>query len=67
MKKIISFMSLIFVMTISITYAQEITGPELGGNGPFESPEQRRCPDGKTKTVCVAHDYLGCGDIKGCG
>lgn len=36
--KIISFMSLIFVMNIS--YSQEMAGPESGGDGPFQSPEQ---------------------------
>ncbi|MBC6366368.1 hypothetical protein [Algoriphagus sp. AK58] len=61
----IAFIVLAFAL---VTSSQVFGQASLPGDegGPRESPEQRRCPDGKIKTVCEPHDYLGCGDIKGC-
>lgn len=64
MKKI-GFIILAFAIVTSTQVFGQTSLPGDDG-GPRESPEQRRCPDGKIKTVCVPHDYLGCGDIKGC-
>jgi|GEM_PF-2286673 hypothetical protein len=60
MKKIaFVFLSFLMITSLSVFGQASIDGPR-------ESPEQRRCPDGKIKTVCEPHDDLGCGDIKGC-
>jgi hypothetical protein len=65
MKKI-SFLFLV-VALIATTHLNTFGQASLPDpDGPKESPEQRRCPDGKIRTVCEPHDYLGCGDIKGC-
>ncbi|MDO8968470.1 hypothetical protein [Algoriphagus sp.] len=65
MRKIASSLfALGFIVLINFpSSGQEIAPP---ADGPRESPEQRRCPNGKIRTVCEPHDTLGCGDIKGC-